>query len=134
MDENLIHNFLPYIDPFATIEDLVRVEKLNEYEILFEFKDGRKKVYDSMLHSYRGFYPEDYELTDDDWKRSFKIRLYSIMKHRQITQEELAEKVGTSQTMITRYATGRCVPSVVMLAKIARALRCSVDDLLYKDL
>ena len=56
------------------------------------------------------------------------------MKHRQITQEELAEKVGTSQTMITRYVTGRCVPSVVMLAKIARALRCSVDDLLYKDL
>lgn len=134
MDKNLIQNFLPYIDPFATESDLSRVEKINEYEILFEFKNGKKYVYDSMLHNFRGFYPDGYELTDDEWKRSFKMRLYEIMKHRRITQEELAEKVGTSQVMISRYMTGRCVPSIVMLAKIARALRCSIDDFLYKDL
>ena len=134
MDENLIHNYLPYIDPFATEDDLIRAEMINEFEVLFEFKDGRKKVYDIMLHGFRGFYTKDHVLTDEEWKLSFKTRLYKIMKHRQMTQEELAEAVGTSQTMITRYINGYCIPSIVMLAKIARALKCSVDDFLYKDL
>jgi DNA-binding Xre family transcriptional regulator len=134
MDKFLIHNFLPYIDPFATEDDLVRAEQLNEYEILFEFKNGRKCVYDTMMHGFRGFYPEGYELTDEEWKSSFRVRLHKLMKHRQITQEELAAAVGTSQVMISRYITGQCVPGVVMLAKISRALHCSMDDLIYQDL
>lgn len=133
MDKNLIHNFLPYIDPFATESDLKKVEELNEYEILFVFKDGRKRIYDRVLHSFRGFYPEGYELTDEEWRSSFKVRLYNIMKHRRITQEELAEKIGASRIMINRYINGHCVPSIVMLAKIARALNCSLDDFIYRD-
>lgn len=134
MNESLIRNYLPYVDPFATKDDLVRVEELNEFEILFEFKNGDKAVYDRMMNGHRGFYPKDHVLTDEEWKYSFKTRLYKIMKHRGMTQEELAEAVGTSQTMITRYINGHCVPSVVMLAKLARALNCSVDEFLYKDL
>lgn len=133
MDKNIIHNYLAYIDPFATENDLERAEALNEYELLFEFKNGDKFVYDKVLHSFRSFYPDDHELTDEEWKESFSTRLYAIMKHRQMTQEELAEKVGTSQTMITRYINGYCVPSTIMLAKMARALNCSLDDFVYQN-
>ena len=131
--ENAIHNILPYIDPFATEEDLEQVTWVNEDEVYFKFKDGRRTLYDVSLRSYMGFYPEGHELTDDEWKRSFKNSLYKLMVHRRITQEELAERIGTSQTMISHYLTGRCVPGTVMLAKIARALGCSVEDLLYKE-
>ena len=133
MSNFIIHNYLPYIDPFATAEDLEEARYVSKYEIYFKFKDGRRCLYDTVLHSSRGFYPEGHELSDEEWKRSFKIRLYNLMKQREITQEHLASIVGTSQTMITRYMTGKCVPGVVMAAKIARALGCSVEDLLYKE-
>ena len=133
MNKKLIHNYLPHINPFATEKDLKKVEELNEYEILFVFKNGDKVIYDRVLRSFRGFYPEGHELTDEEWKRSFKIRLHTIMKHRGVSQEVLAERVGTSQTMITRYINGYCIPSTIMLAKIARALNCSLDDLVYRE-
>ena len=109
------------IDPFATAEDLEEARYVSKYEIYFKFKDGRRCLYDTVLHSFRGFYPEDHELSDEEWKRSFKIRLYNLMKQREITQEHLASIVGTSQVMISRYMSGKCVPGVVMAAKIARA-------------
>ena len=131
--ENAIRNVLPYIDPFAKDEDLEEVTWINEDEVYFKFKDGRKYMYDIPMHSFMGFYPEGHKLTDKEFKHSFKSRLYKLMLHRRITQEELAERVGTSQVMISRYITGRCVPTLIMAGKIAQALGCSVEDLLYKE-
>lgn len=131
--ENAIHNILPYVDPFATEEDLEQVTWVSDNEVYFKFKDGRKTLYDVALHSHMGFYPEGHELTDEEWKQSFKNRLYKLLVHRRMTQEELATRAGTSQVMISRYMTGRCIPGTIMLAKIARALGCSVEDLLYKE-
>ena len=134
MDKDfVIRNYLPYIDPFATENDIEEYRWINEYEIYFKFKDGRKYLYDTVMHGFRGVYPEGYELTDEEWKRSFKSRLHKLMTHRRISQEELAEKIGTSQTMISHYITGRSVPGIVIAAKIARALNCSIEDLLYKE-
>ena len=133
MDQELIRNYLPYVDPFATEDDLEDIRYINEYEVYIKFKNGEKYLYDTVQHSYRGFYPDGHNLSDEEWKRSFKLRLYNLMRQRFITQEELAERVGTSQVMISRYINGRCVPGVVMAAKIARALGCSVEDLLYKE-
>ena len=131
--ENAIHNILPYVDPFATEEDLEKVIWVSDDEVYFKFKDGRRRLYDVVLHGSMGFYPEGYKLTDAELKRSFKDRLYRLMAHKGITQEELAARADTSQVMISRYMTGRCIPSLVMASKIARALGCSVEDLLYKE-
>lgn len=131
--ENAIHNILPYVDPFATEEDLEQVIWVSDDEVYFKFKDGRRRLYDVVLHGSMGFYPEGYELTDDELKRSFKDRLYRLMVHKGITQEELASRVGTSQTMMSHYLTGRSIPTFITAAKIARALGCSVEDLLYKE-
>ena len=131
--ENAIHNILPYVDPFATEEDLEQVIWISDNEVYFKFKDGRRQLYDVALHGSMGFYPEGYELTDDELKRSFKDRLYRLMVHKGVTQEELAARTNTSQVMISRYMTGRCIPSFVMALKLARALGCSVEDLSYKE-
>lgn len=50
-----------------------------------------------------------------------------------IGQEQLADMVGTSQTMISRYVGGGVIPSAIVLRKIAKALDCSMDDFFYKD-
>jgi transcriptional regulator with XRE-family HTH domain len=46
-----------------------------------------------------------------------------------LTQEQLAEKIGTSTTWIGHLETGRAVPNLAMLQKIARALGMKVKDL-----
>ena len=45
-------------------------------------------------------------------------------------QVELAEKVGMTQGAISMIENGERTPSVSALVEIAKALKCSVDDLL----
>ena len=47
-----------------------------------------------------------------------------------VTQEQLAEKMGVSRPWIGLIETGRALPNVKMLQKIARALRVKVKDLI----
>jgi transcriptional regulator with XRE-family HTH domain len=51
-------------------------------------------------------------------------------KSKGLTQEQLAEKIGTSTPWIGQLETGRELPNVKMLAKIARALQVKVKDLI----
>ncbi|MBI3956012.1 helix-turn-helix transcriptional regulator [Candidatus Gottesmanbacteria bacterium] len=44
-----------------------------------------------------------------------------------VTQEELAEKVGTKQSVISRLETGRGNPSVAFLKKLAEALNTRLE-------
>ena len=53
------------------------------------------------------------------------IRLKHLM-----TQRDLAEAIGVSQTAITQYETGARKPDIVKLKKIAEVLHCTTDELL----
>ena len=44
-----------------------------------------------------------------------------------ITQEELAQKVGTKQSVISRIESGRANPSVAFLKKLAQALNSHLE-------
>lgn len=47
-----------------------------------------------------------------------------------LTQAELAARVGVSQVMITAYENGYRTPSVSVLSGIAKALGCTVDEII----
>lgn len=49
-----------------------------------------------------------------------------------LTQEELADKIGVKQNMVSYYEKGFKTPSVPILARIADVLDCSVDKLLER--
>lgn len=49
---------------------------------------------------------------------------------RGITQAQLAEAIGCLQKDISRYENGTYVPKPHMLAKIAKALECTMEDLI----
>lgn len=49
---------------------------------------------------------------------------------RGITQTQLAEMTGYYQKDISRWERGEHVPSVQIIAKLARALECSIEDIL----
>jgi transcriptional regulator with XRE-family HTH domain len=55
------------------------------------------------------------------------------MYSKDISQEELAEKIGVSQKTISRYIRGDSKPDGYMIHKIARALDVSLDELNYRE-
>ena len=133
MKESLWKYVLNY-DPFATKEDVLEIRELNEWDLLFIFKDGRKVIYDTFTGYHRNLFYEDVkELTDEQERKEFAYRLRSMMKRKFITQEQLAELTNTSQVMISRYINGQCLPNVLVVRKIAKVLDCSMDELFYEQ-
>lgn len=58
------------------------------------------------------------------------INIKNARKQKGLTQEELAENVGITQVMIHYIEQGLKIPSVGVLAAIAKELDVSVDSLL----
>ena len=68
------------------------------------------------------------EPTDEELEQIFTHNLNNIVKSRNITQEELADKTNLSRKTINRYMTGKAFPNALGLIKISRTLKCSPDD------
>jgi transcriptional regulator with XRE-family HTH domain len=60
---------------------------------------------------------------------SFGHRIMRFRQARGLTQEELAELLGTSQRVISYYENDAHEPNATMLSKLAEAFGVSVDDL-----
>lgn len=65
-------------------------------------------------------------MTDDPNVR-LGIRIRELRKQRRMTQNELAERSGTSQGYITRIESGRHTMTMAVLARIASALDTEID-------
>jgi len=63
-------------------------------------------------------------------RSSFGLRLSQIRTAKGITQRELAKITGISPRMIAHYETLVQTPSVVMVTRITKALKITVDDLM----
>jgi len=54
-------------------------------------------------------------------------------KAKGFSQQNLAERIGAHLTHINRVETGKCSPSIDLVAKIANALGVSVDSLISEN-
>ena len=61
---------------------------------------------------------------------AFAVRLKRARKAARLTQAQLAARVGYSRVSIGYMEIGRTNPTLTTLALLARALDCSVGDLL----
>lgn len=122
------------IHPFATKDDIEEIRELNRWDLMIIFKNGEKFIYDTLMNTHRLiFYENVNELTEEQEAKEFARKLLKMMQRKFITQEELAERIGTSQTMISRYITGECIPNYRVVVKLAKALNCMTDDFRYDD-
>lgn len=62
---------------------------------------------------------------------AFKDNLYYFRTKAQLTQQELADKILVSRSAIARYEQGYDSPSLNTLVRLADALDCTVNDLVY---
>lgn len=59
----------------------------------------------------------------------FAVKLRELMKRNNLTQKELAEKIGVARQTVGLYLAGTCLPETEILAKIATEYRVSIDYL-----
>ena len=50
-----------------------------------------------------------------------------------LSQENLAKQLGVERITVTQWEAGRNTPKTKMLQEIAKALKCSTDDLLKQE-
>lgn len=61
------------------------------------------------------------------------MRIEEVRKSKKMTRSELARAVGVEITSIYRYERNGRIPDVIIAAKIAKKLKCKVEDLLTKE-
>lgn len=60
---------------------------------------------------------------------SFANRLKQVMDERQMTQAELAAKIGKGKSSVSQYLSGKNIPKKDVQDKIAEVLGCTVECL-----
>lgn len=66
--------------------------------------------------------------------QAFGTRLRSILKERSETQYAFVKSTGTSWSILHGWLTGKTLPSLENLLKLAKHFECSVDFLLGREL
>ncbi len=60
---------------------------------------------------------------------TFAKRLKQAMDERQMTQAELADKIGKGRSSVSQYLSGKNIPKDDVQKRIAEVLECTVDFL-----
>ena len=63
----------------------------------------------------------------------FKDNLIQLRKYKQLTQEDLAEKVGVTRQTIAKWEAGETMPDLERCRKLAEIFEVSLDDLANYD-
>lgn len=63
----------------------------------------------------------------------FNEKLQELRKHKDLTQEELAELLFVSRTAVSKWESGRGYPNIDSLKAIARFFGVTIDELLSGD-
>lgn len=114
-------------------DDILEWEETAPFELTIILKSGRTVLYDDLTKTIRTLPKDSNNMTEEEIKIEFGKRLQKMMYLRGMTQTELSEQTGITQPMLSGYMNGRTMPSFVKVDKIARVLKCSVDDLRYLD-
>lgn len=63
----------------------------------------------------------------------FKDNLISLRKNLNLSQDELAEKIGVSRQTLSKYETGESLPDIEKCRLLAEVFGVSMDDLTNYD-
>jgi transcriptional regulator with XRE-family HTH domain len=64
----------------------------------------------------------------------FGTNLKYLRKSKELTQDQLADKIGINRAMIGSYEEGRAIPKISVIQDIAHYFNISIDMLISKDL
>ena len=129
MLDRIINSFEMYY-PFLA-KDAVDYKLDGKHGLIVKLNDGTYVMYHYEEQYIRTLPNDTNNMTENECKKEFGIRLRKLMILRGITQCELSEKTGIQQYLISNYITGKTSPSFYNVDKIAKALGCSTEEFRY---
>lgn len=112
-------------------ERAVEYIEVSPTEMIVKTGDGLVYLYDTWGDTIRHM-PSGIDMNRDRFAMEVGERIRRIMDKKGITQEELSNKTGISQSVISRYILGKNILGLYTADKISRALGCNLDDLFYR--
>lgn len=132
IDQDYNKMFNNFVMSFPVIaEKVVECLGFTEFDITMRLDDGEVFLYDDAERSIRRLPSDSGSLTKEQCNREFGERLMKMMGRKCVTQTELSERTGLTQSQISNYINGRNSPSFYIVDKIAKALNCSVEYFRY---
>lgn len=118
-------NQMPFVE-----DEMVYCYRSGPNEMTAVLRDGSRAIFNDLFCTTQFISKLNSESVDDkEWSRRFGRRLRYLMNDRRVTQKELSDRTGISQSNISNYIRGASVPKVTTVTKLAWALGCSVSDL-----
>lgn len=74
--------------------------------------------------------PRKQNTSSDNFNTALPSKLRTLLKDRNVTQQELADYLGKTRQIISKYADGSCAPDWQTIVKIAEFFGVSADYLL----
>lgn len=105
----------------------------NELTVVLKNGDVIKQdiINNQHLHYVSRPYPDEEFLDERQHQSEFAYALDIRLRWKFMSQKDLSDMTGISESTICRYLSGKSMPSSYNLAKIARALDCSIEELIY---
>ena len=126
--EALLNN-AQFFYPF--IKDRIKECRIDGPSALFIRLDDGVYLYDDFERLLIALPGDSSRMTEQECRYEFARRLRRLMMVYCVNQNELSERTGISQAMISKYVTGKSEPGFYNLDKIARALGCSTEEFRY---
>jgi ribosome-binding protein aMBF1 (putative translation factor) len=104
------------------------------FSILVTLDDGVKMEFsnlDKTIRNVSKLYDKSNAATNDEdfWRKEFGRKLRRFIAEGGMNQEQLADKIGISRQMLSRYVRGTSTPSGFTLSRLAEILKCDIRDL-----
>lgn len=96
--------------------------------VAVKLNDGTTFEYNHIENTIRKI-QTDTNPDDSSMTKSFGMNLQKRIPFSGMSNIQLAEKLGITNAMLSRYIHGNSTPSVVKAFRIAKTLGCTVDEL-----
>lgn len=101
------------------------------YDLVIFSKNGCIYTY-STLDRYLVRVSRSHVPTDKEYAEAFGRKLYWTAYHKGFDQTALAKELGVTQATVSNYMTGRVLPSLNQIRKMAMIFNMPMNDLLLK--
>lgn len=121
---------------FPHFGEILSERRIGPSETLYTLKDGRKVIYDEVDDVITVYQKHDKDmdiLPEEDWKKEFARILKRTIHLSGMTQGEFADRIGISQSTISKYMKRQSIPSAYVLKTMARVLKLDLDYLCSFD-
>ena len=94
-----------------------------------KLRNGERLDYNHLDNSVRWVHYNDRDIDDETRRKTFGHNLEKMIPFTGLSKGEIAERLGITNAMLSRYLKGTSMPSVDKAHQIAMLIGCSTDEL-----